>query len=73
MFVVTLQLPDGRFRYVEGDGVTMRREHATRFPTHGQALAAAERWVKKPEVRDAWPSLADPSRPEPLVVLTPAT
>lgn len=53
-YLVVVQLPDNRVRFVDGDAVTPRREHATAFRDENQAKEVSGQWAKRTDVKASW-------------------
>ena len=58
-FLVVIQLPDNRVRFVDGDALTARREHATAFRDEAKARQTATEWAARSDVKASW-TLHDP-------------
>ncbi len=53
-YVIAIQLKNLCVRFVNGQTVTARQEHATRFKSEEEADKICAKWAKMKGIRDSW-------------------
>jgi hypothetical protein len=53
-YLVVVQLPDNRIRFLDGDAITARREHATAFRDEKKAKALSDKWAARSDIKASW-------------------